>query len=222
MKTSAENPLRLGEFHIDFASGELRRNGHIVRLKPQPCKVLSLLIAHPGQTVSREEIQKEVWGGGTFVDFERGLNSCIKQIRAALSNDPDAPRYIETIPRRGYRLIAPVEPAISASDALRADATSARPSPSSAVVLWASPVVRRSELLAALILSTIAAVALGVRHGRTEPGKMRLVVLPFTNLSGDAGDDFLGDGLCEELITQIGQLAPQKLGVIARTSAGQY
>src|SRR5262249_55088322 len=69
---------------------------------------------------------------------------------------------------------------------------------------------------------TIAAVTLGVRHGRTEPGKMRLVVLPFTNLSGDAGDDFLGDGLCEELITQIGQLAPQKLGVIARTSAGQY
>src|SRR5215470_958071 len=124
MKASTENPLRVGEFQIDFASGELRRNGHVARLKPQPCKVLSMLVARAGQTVSREEIQKEVWGADTFVDFERGLNSCIKQIRAALSDDHDAPRYIETIPRRGYRLIAPVETATPVSAVLQDDAPS--------------------------------------------------------------------------------------------------
>src|SRR5712672_2135564 len=106
MHTFSNNPVCLGDFQVDFVSGELRRNGHVVRLKPQPCKVLSLLVARPGQLVSREEIQQEVWGGDTFVDFERGLNSCIKQIRTALCDDRDSPRYIETIPRRGYRLIA--------------------------------------------------------------------------------------------------------------------
>src|SRR5215470_5810374 len=221
MKASTENPLRVGEFQIDFASGELRRNGHVARLKPQPCKVLSMLVARAGQTVSREEIQKEVWGADTFVDFERGLNSCIKQIRAALSDDLDASRYIQTIPRRGYRLIASVRPAISESES-EYGATSTRLSPSSPVPLWGRLSVRRSALLAALIGVMIAAVTLIVRHGRPEPERIRLVVLPFTNLSGESADDFLGDGLSEELITQIGELAPQKLGVIARTSAAQY
>src|SRR5882672_3599839 len=83
----------LGNFQMDFASGELRQNGHMVRLKPQPAKVLSLLVTRPGQIVSRDEIQHEVWGGDTFVDFERGLNSCIKQIRAAFGDEPDTPKY---------------------------------------------------------------------------------------------------------------------------------
>src|SRR5437660_6395225 len=108
MQNGPDNPVRLGDFKMDFASGELRRNGHVVRLKPQPSKVLSLLVMQPGQIVSREQIQQEIWGGDTFVDFERGLNSCIKQIRAAFGDEPDAPRYIETIPRRGYRFIAQV------------------------------------------------------------------------------------------------------------------
>src|SRR5215467_11127937 len=102
MKTSTENPLRVGEFQMDFASGELRRNGHVVRLKPQPCRVLSMLVSRPGQTVFREEIEREIWGTETFVDFDRGLNSCIKQIRAAFEDDAASPSYIETIPRRGY------------------------------------------------------------------------------------------------------------------------
>jgi len=221
MQNSADNPVRLGEFQIDFASGELRRSGYVVRLKPQPCRVLALLVARPGQTVSREEIQKEVWGGDTFVDFERGLNSCIKQIRAALNDDPDAPRYIETIPRRGYRLIAPVETATPVSAVLQDHAPSIS-SASSTAAPGSSPFLRRSAVIVALIVVTIAAVTLGVRHSRPEPEKIRLIVLPFTNLSGDAGEDFLGDGLSEEMITQLGELAPQKLGVIARTSAAQY
>src|SRR5215813_1604300 len=147
MQNSADNPVRLGEFQIDFASGELRRSGYVVRLKPQPCRVLALLVARAGQTVSREEIQKEVWGADTFVDFERGLNSCIKQIRAALSDDLDASRYIQTIPRRGYRLIASVRPVISESES-EYGATSTRPSPSSPVPLWGRLSVRRSAFLA--------------------------------------------------------------------------
>ena len=221
MKNSADNPVQVGEFQVDFASGDVRRKDYVVRLKPQPCKVLSLLAARSGQTVSREEIQKEVWGGDTFVDFERGLNSCIKQIRAALNDDPNAPRYIETIPRRGYRLIAAVETDTLASDVLQDDALS-KSAFSSAAAPRSSPFLRRSAVMVALIVVTIAAVTLGVRHSRPEPEKMRLVVLPFTNLSGDAGQDFLGEGLSEEMITQLGELAPQKLGVIARTSAAQY
>lgn len=218
MQIPPANPVRLGSFYLDFASGEVRQNGHVVRLKPQPCRVLSLLIARPGEMVSREEIQREIWDGDTFVDFDCGLNSCIKQIRAALRDDSASPRYIETIPRRGYRLIAQVEAVATTSHA-----ASSLPAAKRLVqrlrpvtLLWCS------AIFASLIVVAIVAVNLGARRRGPESVKMKLVVLPFTNLTGDEGGDFLGDGLSEEMITQLGELAPQKLGVIARTSAAQY
>ena len=220
MQSSPVNPVRLGEFQMDFASGELRQNGQIIRLKPQPCKVLSLLIAHPGQIVSRDHIQQEVWGGDTFVDFERGLNSCIKQIRAAFGDAPDAPRYIETIPRRGYRFIARVEP--SALPSASTDVNSSSAAVPTAATRHSSTFFRKSAVFAFLTVVAITAVTLGVRHSRPDREKIKLVVLPFANLSGQANDDFFGEGLAEEMITQLGELAPQRLGVIARTSAAQY
>ena len=103
--------LRFGPFELDVRSGELRRNGTTVRLQPQPLKVLLLLAGRPGDVVTREEIQSEIWPAGTFVDFEQSLNFCIRQIRAALRDDANAPRFIETLPRRGYRWVAgPVQP----------------------------------------------------------------------------------------------------------------
>lgn len=98
--------LRFGPFELDVRSGELRRNGTTVRLQPQPLKVLLLLAGRPGDVVTREEIQAEIWPAGTFVDFEQSLNFCIRQIRAALRDDANAPRFVETLPRRGYRWVA--------------------------------------------------------------------------------------------------------------------
>jgi len=98
--------LRFGPFELDVRSGELRRNGTTVRLQPQPLKVLLLLAGRPSEVVTREEIQAEIWPAGTFVDFEQSLNFCIRQIRAALRDDANAPRYVETLPRRGYRWVA--------------------------------------------------------------------------------------------------------------------
>ncbi len=99
---------RFGLFDLDAATGELRREGAAVRLQPQPAAVLRLLVARAGEIVTREELRQAVWGADTFVDFDRGLNFCIAQVRAALGESADAPRYVRTIPKRGYQFIAPV------------------------------------------------------------------------------------------------------------------
>ncbi|MEX2272248.1 MAG: winged helix-turn-helix domain-containing protein [Vicinamibacterales bacterium] len=161
--------VRFDVFELDLAGGELRRGDTPIHLQPQPSKVLMLLASRAGELVSREEIQKQVWAGDTFVDFDQGLNYCIRQIRAALGDAAETPRFIETVPRRGYRFLAGVTPA-------------------------AAPA----------------------------PGRAMLVVLPFQNLTGDPDEDYLSDGLTEEVIAQLARLNPEGLGVIARTSAMRY
>ena len=94
---------------LDEQAGLLFKNGRVVRLKPQPFKLLLLLVSRAGEVVTREEIRDALWGSDTFVDFEQGVNSAIKQVREALSEDADRPLYVETIPKRGYRFTAPVE-----------------------------------------------------------------------------------------------------------------
>ena len=100
--------LRFGEFELDLEKGELRKNGRPVRLQPQPCRVLSALASRPGELVAREELKHRIWNGTTFVDFEQGLNFCVRQIRLALDDDAESPKFIETVPRRGYRFVFPV------------------------------------------------------------------------------------------------------------------
>src|SRR5258705_8094804 len=111
---STSNPLRaifrFGAFEIDSRTGELRKNGMRIRCQEQPIQVLVALLERPGELFTREELRRRVWPEDTFVDFDHALNTAIKKIRAALNDDADAPRYIETVPRRGYRLIAQVEP----------------------------------------------------------------------------------------------------------------
>lgn len=101
--------LRFGPFELDATAGELRKSGILVKLQPQPFRILQLLVERNGTVVTREEIQHSVWNGDTFVDFEHGINFSINQIRAALADNAEKPRYVETLPRRGYRFIAPVE-----------------------------------------------------------------------------------------------------------------
>jgi DNA-binding winged helix-turn-helix (wHTH) protein/Tol biopolymer transport system component len=109
VSVDAPSVARFGDFELDFEQLELRRQGAQVHLPPQPLRILALLLSHAGRIVTREEIQRQVWASGTFVDFELGLNRCIRQIRAALDDNPDQPRFIETIPKRGYRFVAPLE-----------------------------------------------------------------------------------------------------------------
>src|SRR6267143_3048372 len=107
--TSSNNPpLRFGIFELKDDTGELRKSGSSVRLRPQAAKILVLLASRPGHLVTREELREKIWGSETFVDFEHGLNLCIREVRAALDDDADTPRYVETLPKRGYRFIAHV------------------------------------------------------------------------------------------------------------------
>src|SRR5215813_14972359 len=103
--------LRFGAFELNASAGELRHQGDVVKLAPQPLKVLDLLARRSGEVVTRNEIREHVWSGDTFVDFEQGLNFCVRQIREVLGDTADAPRFIETLPRRGYRFIVPVSEA---------------------------------------------------------------------------------------------------------------
>src|SRR5579872_3485456 len=100
--------LQFKDFRLDLRSLELRKHGLRVRLRRQPAQVLAFLAKHPGEIVPREDIQRQLWGTDTFVDFERGLNNCVKQIRQALNDTSENPKYIETIPRVGYRLLTEV------------------------------------------------------------------------------------------------------------------
>ena len=108
---AADSPKRItfGLFEVDLQSGELRKNGFKVRLRGQPFDILAMLLERPGEVVTREELQQRLWPDGTFVDFDHSLNTAVNKIREALDDSADNPRFVETIPRRGYRFIAPVQ-----------------------------------------------------------------------------------------------------------------
>src|SRR5262245_9305840 len=110
METKAvKRLLRFGAFEADLYAGELRKHGVKIKLQEQPFKILSVLLLQAGEVVTREDIHKKLWGDDTFVDFERGLNKAVNRLREALGDSAESPRYIETLPKRGYRFIAPVE-----------------------------------------------------------------------------------------------------------------
>src|SRR5437868_7149125 len=212
--------LRFGVFELDSATGEVRKNGLLLKLHPQPAKVLILLASRANQLVSREEIREALWEKGTFVDFEQGLNSCIRQIRGVLADDPDNPRFVQTVPRKGYRFIAPV----SSGNGV---ASSRDTVPPQEVALGARLMRGKVLLLAsAMVLVLTALAAAYFLHRRASATrsatKIMLAVLPFQNYGPDAEREYLADGLTEEMIMQLGSLQPERLGVIARTSAMKY
>lgn len=217
---------RFGIFQANLVARELRKHGVRVRLPGQPFCVLSILLEKPGEVVTREEIEQKLWSSDTFVDFEHSLNSAIKKLRAALGDTSENSRYIETIPRVGYRFIGPVEE-VTAKGPSPADAQ-LDPSGASLPAAVEQPSKRSWPLVLGVFIALIAAVGAYIQWSRSrvrpQPtnGRLMLAVLPFENLTGDAAQDYFSDGLTEEMIAQLGHIDPQHLGVIARTSVMHY
>jgi len=167
----SDGALRFGEFELDERARELRTGTTRIRLQDQPFEILRLLLRRPGEIVTREELRRQLWPDGTYVDFEHSLNAAVKRLRAALGDDADNPRFVETLPRRGYRFVAPA-----------------------------------------------AAPAADTQLTQPRAARVRLAVLPFSNL-GDERHEYFGDGLHEELISQLGGLCRGRIGVLARWSS---
>lgn len=200
--------LRFESFELDSSSNELRKAGLPVKLQSQPFQLLMLLAERPGEVITREEIRQALWDQQTFVDFDRSINFCINQIRAALDDDPQSPRYIETLPRKGYRFIA--EPAQKPAPELRRF----RP---------------RWWLLAGVGSAIAAIVLVGSNAGGMRDRIFRrpafrpiqsLAVLPLANLSHDPEQEYFAEGMTDELITTLAKIS--SLRVLSRTSVIRY
>jgi len=223
----ATRSYRFGPFLVDARSGELRRNGIRVRLQEQPFQVLLAMLETPGDLVLREDLHKRLWPTDTFVDFENSLNSAVNRLRDALGDAAENPQYVETLPRRGYRFIAPVELVLPAPPSESRPAAS--PAPTAAAVSPPPMETARPRgtavwiAAAALVLVSVAALSWFRSAGPKMPaGKIMLAILPFDDLTGASDHQYFVEGLTDELILQLGKLRPQRLGVIARTSIMQY
>jgi len=227
---------RFGRFEFDAAAGVLTREGVPVRLQPQPARVLAILVAHAGEVVTRDALRQEVWSDGTFVDFERGLNFCIAQIRSALGDSADSPRFIETLPRRGYRFIAPVSleslgPAGTVStgeltpDDVRSSATGnllsmlAGPRAASAelAVALAEAAHPRSgrwrfAALIGLALVTAALVA-GAGRAASIDRRVRIAVVPFDNETGMEEFDRIARGVADATVARLA--TPERVAALS-------
>ncbi len=221
--------IQFGPFTADLRSGELLKYGIHIKLQDRPFAILAMLLEHPGQVVTREEMRARLWPDGTFVDFDNNISSAIGKLRAALGDSAAEPRYIETF-GRGYRFIADVS--LVSALPVEADVPVAIPreqpaSDSTAASLpqpghnW----LRISGLAALLLVAAGLALFQWSRsHAPSHAASQRimLAVLPFANLTGDPAEDYFSDGLTEEMITQLGSLDARHLGVIARTSVMRY
>ena len=232
-----------GIFDLDLRTGELRKRGARVRLQQQPFQVLAMLVEHPGEVIGREDLQRALWPENTFVDFDHGLNKAINKIRQALGDSADAPRFVETVARRGYRFLADVavdapaarrgvhlDPVATGTDAALATSVLTTPGHAAggsrqAVRAATQPGSRRSML--GWGVSTVLAVAviaglLWARQPRAplSPAIRSLAVLPLESLSSDGSQEYFADGMTDELIATLGQISA--LRVISRTSMMAY
>jgi TolB-like protein/DNA-binding winged helix-turn-helix (wHTH) protein/Tfp pilus assembly protein PilF len=249
---SSGRKVRTGLFEIDLASGELRKNGRRLPLQEQPFRVLAMLLERPGEVVTRQELQARLWPVDTYVGFDEGLNTAIRKLRTVFGDSAGNPRFVETLPRRGYRFIAPVTEAATANELPAivevtrlkenkdAPVSSGQAVSTPAVSLLAvsipdEPVLspggwKRSWKTAVLVMAllvlafTVATYMVRTRRslGSAPAKRAMLAILPFQNLSNDPKQEYFSDGLTEETITDLGQLSPENIGVIARTSAMAY
>lgn len=213
--------IRFGLFEFDPHSRELRKQGIGTRLQGQPVEILAVLLSRPGELVSREELQRKLWPADTFVDFDRSLNAAVKRLRSALGDSAESPRYVETLARRGYRFIAPVDARLSAPAELPAPPPTA-PSPrSSPGFRYLLPV-----LLAAMAISALGLTLYvwkrtdGFRHGGFSRRMESLLVLPLKSLSGDPEQDYFADGMTDALNARLSGVSA--LRVISQTSSSFY
>jgi TolB-like protein/DNA-binding winged helix-turn-helix (wHTH) protein len=212
MSTMATGPptqrRRFGPFELDPSVGELWRDGRRIRIQEQPLRMLAVLLERPGEVVTREELRARLWPDGTFVDFDHSLNTAVKKVRQALDDSPEAPRYVETVAKRGYRFIAPVE--------ALAEEPFVEKTPSRA---------RRWGLIVAAGAAAVVAVVLWARtpaRPRVRPtaGDASLAVLPLANLSGEPQDEYIAAGFTESLITELAKVPG--LLVISRNGVLPY
>jgi TolB-like protein/DNA-binding winged helix-turn-helix (wHTH) protein len=222
--TESVNPplLCFGAFEIDPERGEVRKSGVRIKLQEKPFQILAHLVERAGSVVTRDELRQRVWPADTFVDFDANLNTALNKLRQALGDSADNPVFIQTIPRRGYSFIAPVSAGASPPRDTPATSDSAAP----------PPVATRSRRLPYGILSVtvlmiltfgIYAVRPRLAASAKQPaGRVMLLVMPFEDLSAEHSQEFFAEGLADELISELAQLHPSKLGVIARTTAMQY
>jgi TolB-like protein/DNA-binding winged helix-turn-helix (wHTH) protein/Flp pilus assembly protein TadD len=229
--------VRFGVFEVDLRAGELRKRGVRIRLQGQPYVLLITLLKQHGEVVTREELRSSLWPQDTFVDFDHSLGTAVNKLREVLGDSATNPRFVETLPRRGYRFIAPVvlgegedAPVVGETplakqepstedllesgdrgqiDPLTATAAGVRPQWS---LYW------KVSGVALLLLS--AGLAVILLRSRPSTPIRSLAVLPLENLSGDASQDYFSDGMTDELITELGQISD--LRVISRTSAMAY
>lgn len=225
---------RFGPYELRTQSRELFKLGTKIRLRPQSYQVLQLLVERAGDAVSREELHSILWPAAMVNDFELGLNTCIKELRGVLSDSATEPRYIQTLPKVGYRMVRSVtieplteviEPAANSAESVTEQpprSTSDLDPQRSTAATW------KWALAGALALLLITGAFAYLRWSRARQlatastARTMLAVLPFENLTGDPAQDYFSDGLTEEMITQLGRLDPQHLGLIARTSAMHY
>lgn len=274
MPSDRSRPIGFGVFELDLESGELRKQGKRLRLQEQPFRVLAMLVRRPGQVVSRDEIREALWPDGVTVDFDHSVNKAVNKLRETLGDSAESPRFIETLPRRGYRFICPVvtagsdgaagHPPVSVAPEVvprGTDAAEEMSSPATAGVETAQPAAtrvgtgslredlsqtppallpsagvlrsqasgagawRRALLVAVPLASLVVALVLWWRSAAVvdEPDRrVMLVVLPFRSVPEVAEQEYFVDGLTEEMIAQVGRVQPQRLGVIAATSAQRY
>jgi TolB-like protein/DNA-binding winged helix-turn-helix (wHTH) protein len=221
---TSSGTVRFGTFEVDLRAGELRKQGVKVKLQEQPFQVLQVLLERPGEVVTREDLRQRIWPADTFVDFEGGVNNAVKRLREALGDKAETPRYIETLPRRGYRFIGTANGS-APSTPVNGSLPTAKPD--------AEPRASRRTLRTGFLIGLgFAALLLAIvgftpndwwQHfrGRSAGPLIRsIAVLPLQNLSGDPAQEYFADAMTEELITELSRI--RALKVISRTSVMRY
>ena len=215
-KTIDKTFYRFGAFKLNAQTGELSNNGQKLQLRDQPLKLLLAMLEQPGELVARETLVRRLWPDGTFVDFDRGLNKAVLHLREALGDSAEHPQFIETLPRKGYRFVAPLMQEAQQTPAIRIpDAAGRRPS------LYQTAALIALAVMAVLIATNIG----GVRDwigDRFHPNSQisALAVIPLENLSGNPDEEYFADGITDELITNIAKMSQAR--VVSRTSVMHY
>ena len=248
-KASLEQVFRFAEFEVNPRAGELRKLGVRIKLQEHPLQVLAMLLEHPGEVVTREELQQRIWPADTFVDFESGLNKAINKLRVSLGDSAENPRFVETLPRHGYRFIGIIDRVVEDKNGLEAaspplltspplggcteavhatqspptEPTSGRPGEPTAQrrqrLRWVA-VLASASILAALIGSDAGGLKYRL-FGGPAAGRIRsIAVLPLETLSRDPDQEYFAEGMTEALITDLGKIG--ELRVISRTSVMRY
>jgi DNA-binding winged helix-turn-helix (wHTH) protein len=212
--------LHFGEFVLDLAAYQLRRDGRPVKLGRQPMELLILLVERRGQLVTRADIVARLWGPDVFVDVETGVNTAISKVRQALRDAADAPRFLETVPGKGYRFVAPVDgppaaglPTVESRTGDRPAGPAVTPPVSTALAPTLStfrqqPAIAVAALVALLAVIAAGVLAIGRARGTAKPTAVAIAVLPFVNLGPDVERDYLAAGLTDDTSASLARIDP--------------